>query len=140
MKEYRRFKAFLAAIIEKIPFIVFSFISSLLTILAAKTGEALTPMEFTTLPTRVLVGGRSLIEYIVEDHMASKLGPFLFISKKRINIILRVSFSNSFGNRNFSNMRGNCEKTKDMAGSLGLLYCNLDARAWHRAGRTAVNG
>jgi protein O-mannosyl-transferase len=82
----RSFKAFLAAIIEKIPFIVFSFISSLLTILAAKTGEALTPMEFTTLPTRVLVGGRSLIEYMWKIIWPLNLVPF-YSYPKNVSIL-----------------------------------------------------
>jgi len=82
----RSFKAFWAAIIEKIPFIVFSFISSLLTILAAKTGEALTPMEFTTLPTRVLVGGRSLIEYIWKIIWPLNLVPF-YSYPKNVSIL-----------------------------------------------------
>ncbi len=70
------FKALLTAIVEKIPFIAFSFISSMLTILAAKTGEALTPMEFTTLPTRVLVAGRSLVEYMWKIIWPLNLLPF----------------------------------------------------------------
>jgi len=80
------FKAFLAAIIEKIPFIVFSFISSLLTILAAKTGEALTPIEFTTLPTRLLVGSKSLMEYMWKIIWPLNLSPF-YSYPKNVSIL-----------------------------------------------------
>jgi protein O-mannosyl-transferase len=78
----RSFKAFWEAIVEKIPFIAFSFISSLLTILAAKTGEALTPMEFKALPTRVLIGSQSLIAYVGKIIWPLNLVPFYSYPRK----------------------------------------------------------
>lgn len=76
------FRAFLGAIIEKIPLIAFSFTSSLLTVLAQKLEGALTPMEFTTLPTRLMVGGRSLIAYIGKIILPINLVPFYSYPKK----------------------------------------------------------
>jgi protein O-mannosyl-transferase len=88
----RSFKAFLAAIIEKIPLIGFSFVSSLLTILAAKTQGALTPMELATLPVRVLVAGRSLLDYMGKIIWPINLLPF-YAYPRNVSIVSLEYFS-----------------------------------------------
>jgi protein O-mannosyl-transferase len=58
-------KSFIRALIEKFPFFAFSLLSAALTILAQKAGNAVTPIEAVPLLTRVMVGARSLISYLL---------------------------------------------------------------------------
>jgi Tfp pilus assembly protein PilF len=58
------FKTFLSALIEKLPFIALSLISSILTILAQRAGGAIQSTEVAPAPTRLLVAARSLIAYL----------------------------------------------------------------------------
>jgi tetratricopeptide (TPR) repeat protein len=58
------FRTLGTAFLEKIPFIVLSSLSSMLTILAQKEGGAMLSMGAATLSTRLLVSARSLIAYL----------------------------------------------------------------------------
>jgi len=57
-------KSFLSAFLEKLPLIALSLISSVLTVLAQKTGEAIQTFEVIPLSARVLVAARSLLSYL----------------------------------------------------------------------------
>ena len=57
-------KTFGAALIEKIPFMVLSLVSSVLTILAQRSGGALISIESTPLEARLLVAAASLTLYL----------------------------------------------------------------------------
>ena len=57
-------KALYAALVEKLPFIALSLISSVLTILAQKSGGAIVSVEYVPLSERLLVVARSLITYL----------------------------------------------------------------------------
>lgn len=70
------FKAFRAALVEKLPFIAMSLLSSILTVVAQRAGGAIQPMEFTPLSTRVLVGVKSLIAYLWKMTLSLNLIPF----------------------------------------------------------------
>jgi hypothetical protein len=57
-------KTFRSALVEKLPFIALSAGSSVLTIMAQKTGGAMEIMEFVPLPSRILVAAKSLAAYL----------------------------------------------------------------------------
>jgi len=63
-RRIRSLKTFLAAFIEKLPFIILSLMSSILTILAQKAGGAMDLMQLVPLPERLLVAVRSLVAYL----------------------------------------------------------------------------
>ncbi|HAM51012.1 MAG TPA: hypothetical protein DCP92_10115 [Nitrospiraceae bacterium] len=63
-KRIHSVKHFWSIFIEKIPFLSLSFISSILTILAQKSGGAVKPLEFIPLSTRMLVAAKSFIVYL----------------------------------------------------------------------------
>jgi Tfp pilus assembly protein PilF len=69
-------RTFRAALVEKLPFMVLSLASAVLTVLAQKSGAAIQSMEFAPLPTRVLVGFRSLIAYLWKMVWPMNLVPF----------------------------------------------------------------
>jgi lipoprotein NlpI len=75
-KRIRSLKTFRAALIEKIPFIALSLLSSVVTVLAQRAGGAIVSMESVPLSTRVLVGIRSLIVYLWKMIWPSNLIPF----------------------------------------------------------------
>jgi lipoprotein NlpI len=75
-KRIRSLKTFLAALVEKLPFIALSCVSSVLTVLAQGAGGAIVSMESVPLSTRVLVGIRSLIVYLWKMIWPSNLIPF----------------------------------------------------------------
>ncbi len=75
-KRIRSWKTFLAVCFEKLPFIALLFISSILTILAQKSGEALQPMEFAPLSTRALVAAKAIIAYLGKMIVPLNLIPF----------------------------------------------------------------
>jgi Tfp pilus assembly protein PilF len=75
-KRIQSFKTFWATFIEKIPFIALSLISSVLTILAQRAGGALVSTESIPLSTRLLVGARSLIDYLWKIIWPFNLIPF----------------------------------------------------------------
>ncbi len=60
-KRMKSFKGSLPAIVEKLPFVLLSFISSILTILAQRTGGSVAPIP---LSIRLPVGAKSLIAYL----------------------------------------------------------------------------
>jgi Flp pilus assembly protein TadD len=72
----RSLKTFGTAFIEKIPFIALSLFSSILTILAQKTGEAMRSVEYAPMSTRVLVAAKSLIAYLWKMIFPLDLIPF----------------------------------------------------------------
>ena len=72
----RSFKTFLTLSLEKIPFLVLSFISSLLTILAQKADDTIQTMAFAPLSTRVLVAAKSLVLYLWKILLPLNLIPF----------------------------------------------------------------
>jgi tetratricopeptide (TPR) repeat protein len=72
----RSLKTFRAALIEKLPFIALSLLSSVLTVLAQSAGGAIVSMESVPLSTRVLVGIRSLLVYLWKMIWPSNLVPF----------------------------------------------------------------
>jgi hypothetical protein len=72
----RSLKTFLAACIEKLPFIALSLISSLLTILAQEAGNAMRTTDFTPLSMRMLVAAKALVAYLGKMIWPMKLVPF----------------------------------------------------------------
>jgi len=72
----RSLKTFLAAFIEKLPFIILSLVLSILTILAQKAGGAMELMQRVPLPTRLLVAVRSLIAYLGKMVLPLNLLPY----------------------------------------------------------------
>jgi len=70
------FKAFRAAIVEKLPFIALSLVSSVLTILAQSSGGAIKSMVYAPLSMRVFIGIRSLITYLWKTILPVNLIPF----------------------------------------------------------------
>jgi protein O-mannosyl-transferase len=70
------FKSFRTVFFEKLPFIAFSLISCILTILAQKAGRALGLMEFVPFSTRALVAAKSLFSYLWEIIFPMNLIPF----------------------------------------------------------------
>ena len=69
-------KAFWIASIEKLPFIVLSLVSSILTILAQKAGGTMGLMQFVPLPTRLLVAVKSLFAYLRKMMLPLDLVPY----------------------------------------------------------------
>ena len=67
---------FRTAFLEKIPFIVLSCISSVLTIIAQRSGGAIKTMEFAPLSTRLLVAAKSLVAYIGKMIVPMDLIPY----------------------------------------------------------------
>lgn len=63
-KRIRSLKMFWPVFLEKLPFFTFSFMSSILTILAQRTGSAMTLNELVPLPGRMIVASRSIMEYL----------------------------------------------------------------------------
>jgi Tfp pilus assembly protein PilF len=76
LKRIRSLKTFRTAFVEKLPFIALSLISSILTILAQKTKEAISSMEAVTLSTRLLVAAKSLVAYLWKMAVPLNLIPF----------------------------------------------------------------
>ncbi len=63
-------------LVEKIPFIIVSLASSVITILAQKTGEAIVSLMLVPLSSRVLVAVQSLIAYLWKMLLPLNLIPF----------------------------------------------------------------
>ena len=72
----RSLQTFRTAFVEKLPFIGLSLISSILTILAQKSGGAIKSMDFAPLSTRLLVGTKSLIAYLWKMMVPMNLIPY----------------------------------------------------------------
>lgn len=69
-------KTFWAALVEKLPFIAFSIISSILTIVAQKAGGAMRMTEVVPLETRMIVAAGSLLAYLRKMVLPLNLLPF----------------------------------------------------------------
>ena len=69
-------KTFWIASIEKLPFIILSLVSSILTILAQKKGGTMGLMQFVPLPTRLLVAVKSLFAYLGKMILPLNLVPY----------------------------------------------------------------
>ena len=68
--------AFKHALEEKYPFFVLSLLSSIITIVAQKTGDAIVSLESTPFLTRVIVGAKALIMYLWKMIVPVDLSPF----------------------------------------------------------------
>jgi hypothetical protein len=75
-KRIESLKSFMTAFIEKIPFLVLSLVSSLLTLLAQTAGGATELMEVLPLSTRLLVAARSVIIYLEKMVLPVRLLPY----------------------------------------------------------------
>jgi protein O-mannosyl-transferase len=64
------------ACIEKIPFIALSFVSSIVTVLAQKSGDAMEMMKFVPLSTRLTVAAKAIIAYMGKMIMPLNLIPY----------------------------------------------------------------
>jgi tetratricopeptide (TPR) repeat protein len=69
-------KTFRTVFIEKLPFIVMSLASSIVTVFAQRAGNALASMEAAPMQTRVLVGFKALIVYLWKMVLPVNLIPF----------------------------------------------------------------
>jgi protein O-mannosyl-transferase len=63
-------------IMEKLPFIALSLISSILTIIAQKSGGAIATIESLPISVRMLVAAKSLIDYLIRMALPFNLIPF----------------------------------------------------------------
>ncbi len=70
------FRSFRLAFVEKFPFAALSIISSLLTVLAQKSGGALHATVLVSLPVRLLVAARSFIGYLSNMLLPAHLIPY----------------------------------------------------------------
>ncbi len=62
----RTLKSFSGAFLEKMPFVLLTLISSILTIMAQRTEEAMEMMAFVPLRVRMLVAAKALVTYLVK--------------------------------------------------------------------------
>jgi energy-converting hydrogenase Eha subunit A len=81
----RSLKMFRASIVEKLPFIFLSLLSSLLTILAQREGNSMASLAFVPLSTRLLVAGQSLVGYLEKMLLPLNLTP-LYIYPKDVSL------------------------------------------------------
>jgi hypothetical protein len=72
----RSLKTLRPALIEKLPLVVLSFISSIVTVLAQKSGGAISSIEIVPLSIRVLVGVKALISYLWKMALPLNLIPY----------------------------------------------------------------
>ncbi len=92
----RSMKSFLSALLEKLPLIALSIVSSVLTVLAQKAGGAIRPFEVTPLSSRLLVAAESLLSYLWKMILPLNLVPYypypknisLFSAEYLLSIIL----------------------------------------------------
>lgn len=75
-KRIRSLKMLWPVFLEKLPFFIFSFMSSILTILAQRTGSAMKLNELVPLPGRLIVASKSLIEYLWKLILPLDLVPY----------------------------------------------------------------
>src|SRR5208283_3314559 len=69
-------KSLLSAFLEKLPLIALSLVSSVLTVLAQKAGEAIQTFEIIPLASRVLVASQSLLSYLWKMVLPMNLIPY----------------------------------------------------------------
>ena len=97
----RSLRTFWTAFVEKLPFLVLTLISSILTILAQQAGGAVSSVEVLPLVSRVIVAAKSLIMYLVKMIVPLNLVPFypypksisLFSLKDIIPIVIVVAIT-----------------------------------------------
>ena len=75
-RKIHSFRSLGAAVVEKIPFIALSAISSIVTILAQKAGGAISSLEVHPFSSRVLVAASSLIAYLWKMILPTTLVPY----------------------------------------------------------------
>jgi protein O-mannosyl-transferase len=69
-------KTFRSALVEKLPFIALSLISSILTMHAQSAGRAVVPISFIPLSIRLLVAAKALVAYLWKMAVPLNLVPF----------------------------------------------------------------
>jgi tetratricopeptide (TPR) repeat protein len=72
----RSLKTFWQAVVEKMPFVALSLVLSLLSVIAQKSGGALSPVDKIPLSVRALVAPKSLIAYLGKMLLPLNLVPF----------------------------------------------------------------
>ncbi len=75
-KRVSSMKTFLNALTEKLPYVGFSLVSSVLTVMAQKAGGAISSMEFIPLQLRVLTAAKSLTAYLRKMIVPSDLSAY----------------------------------------------------------------
>jgi hypothetical protein len=81
-KRIQSVKSFLSAFVEKLPFIALSLISSILTVLAQRSGGTMGMMVFVPLSTRLLVAAKTLVAYLLKMILPTNLIPYYAYPKK----------------------------------------------------------
>ncbi len=81
-KRIQSVKSFLSAFVEKLPFIALSLISSILTVLAQRSGGTMGMMVFVPLSTRLLVAAKTLVAYLWKMILPTNLIPYYAYPKK----------------------------------------------------------
>jgi hypothetical protein len=69
-------ETFWGALVEKLPFLALSLVSSILTIFAQRAGGSIVPIEFAPLSTRALVAAKALMAYLWKMAVPLNLMPF----------------------------------------------------------------
>jgi protein O-mannosyl-transferase len=98
------FQTFRQTVVEKIPLLVLSLLSSIITVLAQKAGGALSLIEVVPLSIRLLVSAKSLILYLLKLLWPLNLVPFypypkqsdmsaLFISEYLLSIAIIIGIT-----------------------------------------------
>ena len=82
----------LTAFVEKLPFITFSLISSILTVLAQRAGGAFASMDVIPLSTRLLAAARAVVIYLWKMIMPVDLLPFYQYPRHVTSFILTGYF------------------------------------------------
>jgi len=90
-------KSFLSVVTEKLPFILLSLISSIMTILAQQAGEAIQSLDAVSASSRLLVAAESLLAYLGKMILPIHLIPYYpypgdvsLISLKYLTILLII--------------------------------------------------
>lgn len=76
LKKIQSLRTLGVAVLEKMPFIALSIVSSVLTVLAQQTGKAFQLMEVVPLSTRIIVAAKSLMVYLGKVIFPFHLVPF----------------------------------------------------------------
>jgi tetratricopeptide (TPR) repeat protein len=76
LKRIRSVGTLRSSLLEKLPFVVLSIFSSVLTILAQRAGEAIAPTNYVPFSPRLIVAARSLAVYLGKMVVPMNLSPF----------------------------------------------------------------
>jgi tetratricopeptide (TPR) repeat protein len=90
------FRPFRLAFFEKLPFVALSILSSLLTVLAQKSGGALHATVLVSLPVRLLVAARSVIGYLSNMFLPVHLIPYYAYPVQSTVSLFSIIYSGSF--------------------------------------------